>query len=607
MKFLIYANAPTVPTGYGVQCALLATRLKRDGHDVAVACNFGHHAGVVDWPTPYGPVRLYWQGMLENSIDIVTAHADHFFEGDKQAGWIIPLNDVWALDSRMPMWNDYKVLAWTPVDHWPCPDAVLKFFHNSGARPIAMSRFGEQMLIEGGLSPLYAPLAIDTEVYRPTWKVTVGGELRDARTVFQVPAEAFVVGMVAMNKDPKDRKNFAGAFRAFGRFWKEHKNAVLLVHTDPTGMYGSGIDLHELSRHAAIPPHALKFTDAYAQRAGFPAEMMAGFYTACDVLLAPSRGEGFCVPMIEAQACGTPVICSDFTAQSELCGAGWKVDGQLDWDAPMRSSYIDPFHNSIFEKLMEAYEADFGALAVKAREFAVIYDADRVYENYWQPLIESLEPAERPLQPKMERVDVIVPLVREANEGRLRSSIAATTPSGNNLLCGSDAGATYAENVNALYKGSTADWILVVGDDVEFKPGWFEAAQALSDRYDVIGTNDSEPGRIRNPLVANGSHADHFFIRRKYIEEQGACLDGPGRLMPEVYQHWWVDKEVIELAKARGVFTPCLDSIIVHHHPGYDGDEAAREADPVYMKAAESAEDDRRTFMARLPLIQAIR
>jgi hypothetical protein len=61
---------------------------------------------------------------------------------------------------------------------------------------------------------------------------------------------------------------------------------------------------------------------------------------------------------------------------------------------------------------------------------------------------------------------------------------------------------------------------------------------------------------------------------------------------------------VIELAKARGVFTPCLDSHVIHLHPGYDGDEAARAADPVYMKAVEWRERDATTWRRRAPLIE---
>jgi hypothetical protein len=145
--------------------------------------------------------------------------------------------------------------------------------------------------------------------------------------------------------------------------------------------------------------------------------------------------------------------------------------------------------------------------------------------------------------------------------------------------------------------------VFLAGDDVEFAPGWIQAARELSDRYDVIGTNDSEAGRVRNPRVAAGKHADHFFVRRSYVEEHGASLEGPGILLFEGYYHFYVDMELIQLAKARGVWTPCLDSVVIHHHPGYDGREDLREADKAYMKAVEFSEMDKIAFSRRADLI----
>lgn len=39
-------------------------------------------------------------------------------------------------------------------------------------------------------------------------------------------------------------------------------------------------------------------------------EELASVYTACDVMLHPYRGEGFCLPLLEARACGLPVIAT---------------------------------------------------------------------------------------------------------------------------------------------------------------------------------------------------------------------------------------------------------------------------------------------------------
>ncbi|HUV18009.1 MAG TPA: glycosyltransferase [Ilumatobacteraceae bacterium] len=607
MKFLIHSNAPTIATGYGVQTAYLADRLAEAGHEVAVSCTYGHQGLIGSWKSPKGhDIRLYPAGYETNGNDVLHNHADHFFDGDPSQGWIIPLLDVWCLVN--PLLADFQVAAWAPVDHLPCPPDVLKFFHRTGATPIAMSRFGEHMFAEAGLDPLYVPLSVDTKAFKPTYQLDIAGEPRNAREIFEVPLDAFVVGMVAMNKGwARDRKGFNEAFRAFGEFWRRHNNAVLLVHAEKFGA-AEGINLPELAGTCGIPPHAIVFSNQYAYRLGMPSHMMAALYTAMDVLLAPSHGEGFGVPMIEAQACGTPVIASDFSSQSELIGVGWKVEGQPEWDPAQHASYICPFISSVLAGLESAYAADLAAMQVDAVEWAQQYDTDRVFDEMWLPVISSLMPFEPEPQAPMETVDVIIPLVRSQNEKRLLESLEATWPkkARGKKLVGSK-NKTYAENVNALVARSKADWVLVVGDDVEFTPGWFEAAADISEGADVIGTYDAPGAEVRNPDVAAGHHADHFFIRRDYIDSLGASLDGPGTTMSTAYRHWYTDKELVQLAKARGVFKMAPGCVIVHHHPGYAGDEAGRQSDPIYMKAVESAEVDQRTFLERRPLIDGHR
>jgi len=607
MKFMIYGNSPDVMTGYGVQIAHLCRQLKKAGHDVAVACTFGHQTGVRKWATPDGPVTLYPSGWLENSIDVLVPHTMHFFGGDPHGGYLISLTDQWVL---LPVdLSMFKVIAWTPVDHWPCPPQVLTFCQRPNVHAVAMSKFGHGQLSEAGVMADYAPLAVDTTLYKPTTHVEIGGEMVPAREMLDIPESAdFVVAMVGMSKDPNDRKGFNAAFRAFGRFWREHQNSVLYVHSDKFGLAGSMLNMSELAKHAAIPPHAIVFTNPYALQMGWSPQMMAALYTTADVLLSPSKGEGFCVPLIEAQACGTPVIVSDFTAQPELVGCGWKIGGSLEFDTHQSASYMNADISAVAQALMAAYDKKDNPDTDKAIEFAAAYSVERVYAEHWAPIIDGLavsEPAAD--KPKMRLVDVIVPYVRPSNTKRLTESFKATNDGSAHLVYGQTAKdkkrRSYAENVNDALTRSDADWVFVCGDDVEFTPGWLEAARELSDRYDVIGTNDSTPERIRNPLVANGSHADHFFVRRSYIDEEGASLEGPGILTPEVYRHWYVDREIIELAKARGVFAPCLESVVIHHHPGYDGNEAARDADPLYSAAVAGADADLKTWIKRAPLV----
>jgi len=63
---------------------------------------------------------------------------------------------------------------------------------------------------------------------------------------------------------------------------------------------------------------------------------LASLYRACDVFVTPYRGEGFCMPALEAMACGLPVIHTAIGPTREFVpeDGGWAVDAER---APMRA------------------------------------------------------------------------------------------------------------------------------------------------------------------------------------------------------------------------------------------------------------------------------
>lgn len=369
MRILWASNAPWAQTGYGTQTAQVVRRLAADGHDVAVAANYGLHGQVMDW----GGIPVYPGGYETWSNDVIGAHAAHF-----GADWVIALADAWVL--KAPSLQQLNLAVWTPVDHVPTPPRVGKFFREFGAVPIAMSDFGRRMLDREHLDPLYAPHGIDTSTYRL---------VDDAKRRMGIP-DGFVVGMVAANKgNAPSRKGFPEAFMAFSKFHKTHPDAILYVHTDKDGRF-HGLNLPYLAACCDIPSEAVIFTDPHALDLGIPDAHMAALYSAFDVLLAPSLGEGFGLPVIEAQACGTPVIVTNWTAQPELVGGGWTVDGQPSWDPAQDSWFCVPSVAEIVAALEASYAGD-PALPVLARKKALEYDADTVYADCWRPILTALE------------------------------------------------------------------------------------------------------------------------------------------------------------------------------------------------------------------------
>jgi glycosyltransferase involved in cell wall biosynthesis len=180
--------------------------------------------------------------------------------------------------------------------------------------------------------------------------------------------------------------------KAWALFAQQHKDAYLYLHTDRWG-HLDGINLIPVLKAVGAPEDRIRWVNSSQMRAGIPAETLASIMRSANVLLLASRGEGFGIPVIEAQACGTPVIVTDWTAQPELVkDHGYIAEGQLDWDEMQESWWKIPSVESILEGLTlnyiatQAGEIDRAALAKKMYE----YDADFVYMTKWEPLFQKI-------------------------------------------------------------------------------------------------------------------------------------------------------------------------------------------------------------------------
>jgi glycosyltransferase involved in cell wall biosynthesis len=65
----------------------------------------------------------------------------------------------------------------------------------------------------------------------------------------------------------------------------------------------------------------------------FSDEHLPALYQGADALVLPSLAEGFGLPILEAMACGTPVICSNTTAMPEIAGGAARLVPPLEPEA----------------------------------------------------------------------------------------------------------------------------------------------------------------------------------------------------------------------------------------------------------------------------------
>jgi glycosyltransferase involved in cell wall biosynthesis len=385
LKILWSSNSPFVATGYGSQTALACRHLKDMGHDIAILAYFGLQGSKVDW----GDIPMY----PNNTNDFGVKYAGLFYNHFK-ADIFLTLTDAWVMGK---LDQNIKWFPWMPVDHDPIPPLVmdaLKYNDKNPStsslalvKPIAMSKFGQQQLKNKGIDAYYIPHMINTDLYTPSkeW-----GDI--ARKAYHWE-DKFVIGTVGTNHE--HRKNWETGMLAMSKFKKMHPNDVIYyAHTNR--LDERGIDLAYLTQMLDIED-IVKFPSPAEIQTGIPMETMARMYNTLDVFLLPTKGEGFGIPIVEAMACGVPVITTDCTAQKEICkdSGAWMIQNLTPDFTGQNSWQFNCTPDEIVELLEKAYQAKKNGTIKdrkeQARKKAMEYSDILHFEEYWKPTLADIE------------------------------------------------------------------------------------------------------------------------------------------------------------------------------------------------------------------------
>jgi glycosyltransferase involved in cell wall biosynthesis len=132
-------------------------------------------------------------------------------------------------------------------------------------------------------------------------KVDDADLLKQVRETYNLP-EKFILFLA--NHEPK--KNVAGVIKAFAEFRKMVKGYKLVL----AGRAAWGPKSRKLIYDLAIEKDII--------HPGYiPIADLLALYSLADIFLFPSLDEGFGIPILEAMACGVPVVCSDRGALPE--------------------------------------------------------------------------------------------------------------------------------------------------------------------------------------------------------------------------------------------------------------------------------------------------
>ena len=376
----------------------VCTRLAKMGHSVAhVPIGRANKMG----KQSYHDVLIYPSGNHPFGEDVAIPHYL-----DWNADLLIALKEVWAFNSI----HQYAInfVPYCPIDHSPVNPAITARI-KTAFKVLVPSRFGQRELRHAGIENVhYMPHGVNTDVYRPI-------EDREAcRQRFFLDPDEFVVLYVGWNRPRKMVPRMLRGYKRFLELNPDVKSHFMLwtpvrpprtPEETPLGISQTSInvlpeiidlglgdacrwpDWNEVQKLGGLPEY-----DAVG---GWD---MVRLLNSADVVLGCTGGEGFWLVGPEAQACGVPVIVTDYAAAPEIVGAGLTVPANdyVILNSPgtrYALADIDAMANAI-TKIMNA---DRERLARRARRFAERYDWERVIEQYWTPFLEDCATELKPL------------------------------------------------------------------------------------------------------------------------------------------------------------------------------------------------------------------
>ncbi len=313
MKLLI-AGDFAAHTGFARVNEAIANELAAHGWDISVmAINYMGDATPLQQHYALYPAH---GGGDQWGVERIASLCQHV-----QPDALLLVHDPWIVSAWLRTLGDEAppAVAYVPVDGQGVPSHHVRPL--SACQVVAAyTRFGASELVRAGCEApiIIIPHGIDLQTFYPI-------DQAEARAQLGIDADTYAVLVFDQNQP---RKRLDIAFEAFARFAIDKPATVKLLYHGPMRTQ-NGWDVEAMADDLGISDRLMLSSRHLTARRGVKETHLRVIYSACDVRLSTTAGEGWSLPTMEAMACGLPNIAPDFGALGE-----WARDAALLVPAP---------------------------------------------------------------------------------------------------------------------------------------------------------------------------------------------------------------------------------------------------------------------------------
>lgn len=385
LKIIFHGDGIWTQSGYAVELDFLIRRFLLEGFQVAQAAKAGLHGHWIDYRMDEGTLRMY--PMVDDPHG-----ADTMFYGARNFGAnvCISMIDQWVIP---PQWIQNlhqigcKFIPYMPVDSNPPAPGILRNLPLAD-KIITFSKFGQNQLKKHGFISEMIYEGVDVNKLKPKDKL-------EAKQKAGFPPHLFMWGMIAANKENPPRKSFQEALEAFKMFSDVHPESGLFIGTQQISP--GSFPIREYAQHLGILDKMF-FGDQLFMSILATREDIEIWMNAFDGLLHPSQTEGFGLTIVEAQACGTPVVVTNAHSMPELIIEGKTGEiaqvANRKWTSAL-SFWETPEPKSIWwamEKIYRRVKEKPNEVLIDCRNNVVEnFNIDTIFRERWLPLAEQIQ------------------------------------------------------------------------------------------------------------------------------------------------------------------------------------------------------------------------